>query len=320
MNQTPIDPIYQPLLELMPPNVELSDEMLPHIRAHMAALTPPLDANDNSVKMQELLIDSHCGPHQIRVLIYRHGNAEDDCPALLEIHGGGHILGSADMGDSSNRALARMIEGVVVSVDYRLAPETPYPGPIEDCYSALLWLYSQSKQLHIDPQRLGVIGTSAGGGLAASLCLMARDKGVVPLAFQGLLMPMLDNLSVARHEASPPAHVGQHVWTAQNNRYCWRAMLGHIPNDEKVPCYAAAARASDLSGLPPTYIGIGSLDLFAEETLTYTQRLIEAGVPVDCHVFASAPHGYNAIAEASATHSEQHLLQHMLNRAFQKPA
>jgi acetyl esterase/lipase len=203
-----------------------------------------------------------------------------------------------------------------VAVDYRLAPETPFPGNVEDCYSALLWLYQNAGAMGIDPQRIAVIGTSAGGGLAAALCLLARDRGVIPVAFQGLLMPMLDDRTVTRFEANPNPNLGEFIWTHANNSFAWRALLNGEPGGDNVSCYAAPARATDLSGLPPTYLSIGALDLFVEETLDYGKRLLAAGVPVDLHVYAGAPHAYNGIADAQASQQEAGLFLSALRRVL----
>jgi acetyl esterase/lipase len=226
------------------------------------------------------------------------------------------VVGSAEIGDIANREMAKTIAGVVIAVDYRLAPETRFPGPIEDCYSALLWLYQNAEKNSVDKHRIGVIGTSAGGGLAAALCLMARDRAEVHVAFQGLFMPMLDSSTPARLEQNPKPHLGQHVWTNQNNRFAWQALLGFDPDSRDVSCYASPAQAEDLSNLPPTYISIGALDLFVEETLDYAKRMIAAGNEVDLHIYAGAPHAYNAIPDAEATQNEHLLLQKALARAF----
>lgn len=316
MTSTPLlDPEFLPLLEIIPA-LDLSTEILPAMREQFAAMTPPIDYEDATIAVQELLIPSRNENHQIRALMYRHVDASDSCPALVELHGGGHVLGSPEQGDANNRYLASCIKGVVLAVDYRLAPETQFPGPVEDCYSSLLWLYQQATSLKVDPSRLGVIGTSAGGGLAAALSLLARDRGEIPLAFQGLLMPMLDNNSVAKYEREPNVNLGQYLWTRANNRFAWQAMLGCDPSSDDISCYAAPARAESVSALPRTYISIGALDLFAAETLAYATRLISAGVAVDLHMYAGAPHAYSAMPEATATQSEMELLCKALIKAL----
>lgn len=315
MTNPALDPAFLPLLEFFP-GFDLSRDTLPEIRQHFAALMPPVAEDDDHVSLEYTSAPAHIGEHQIPLLIYRAKNRVANCPLVLEIHGGGYMLGTAAMGDAANRALATAIGGVVVAVDYRLAPETPFPGNVEDCYSALLWIFQNADDLGIDPQRIAVIGTSAGGGLAAALCLLARDRGVIPVAFQGLLMPMLDDRTVARFEANPNPHLGEFIWTHANNRFAWAALLNGEPGAENISCYAAPARATELAGLPSTYLSIGALDLFAEETLDYGKRLLAAGVPVDLHVYAGAPHAYNGMPDALASQQEAGLFLAALRRTL----
>ena len=189
-----------------------------------------------------------------------------------------------------HRPLAEELGCVIVSVDYRLAPETPHPGPVEDCYAGLAWTFAHAGELGIDPARVGVAGESAGGGLAASLALLARDRGEHRLAFQHLTYPMLDDRTCIT-DVHP--HTGAFIWTPHNNRFGWSALLGHDPGGQAVSPYAAAARAEDLSGLPPTFIATGALDLFLDEDIDYARRLIRAGVPTELHVYPGAFHGFD---------------------------
>jgi triacylglycerol lipase len=185
---------------------------------------------------------------------------------------------------------------VVCSVDYRLAPEHPYPAPVEDCYSALGWLHEQADALSIDRSRVVIKGESAGGGLAAALALLARDRGGPAIAFQHLTYPMIDDRTCV--DPDPHPYVGEFVWTPERNHFGWTALLGRPPGGKDIPAYAAAARATDLSGLPPTFISVGALDLFLEENLEYGRRLTRAGVAVEMHVYPGAFHGFGAAAEA----------------------
>jgi triacylglycerol lipase len=181
---------------------------------------------------------------------------------------------------------------VAVSVDYRLAPETPFRGGIEDCYAALGWVCKNSAELGVDPRRVGVMGESAGGGLAAALALLARDRGEFPVAFQHLIYPMLDDRTCVRPDPNP--YTGEFLWTAVNNRFGWSSLLGAVvPGSDNVSAYAAAARAKDLTRLPPAFISTGALDLFLEEDLDYAQRLIRSGVPVELHVYPGAFHAFD---------------------------
>jgi acetyl esterase/lipase len=168
----------------------------------------------------------------------------------------------------------------VISVDYRLAPETPYPGSVEDSYAALKWVYLHADELSVDTTRIAIGGASAGAGLSAALGLLARDRGEVRLAFQFLIYPMLDDRTVTATKPNPST--GEFMWTADSNRFGWTALLGQEPGGPDVSLYAAAARASHLEGLPPTFIGVGSLDLFQVLLLTSEVRVAPIGqVPGD---------------------------------------
>lgn len=228
------------------------------------------------------------GAPAVRVLRYRPVKGDGLLAAVLDIHGGGYVMGSADMNAPYNRRLAAQLGCVVVSVDYRLAPETPYPGALEDCYAALNWLQTEASSLQIDPQRIAVVGGSAGGGLAAALALLARDRGEVRIAYLQLISPMLDD----RPPAEPHPYTGEFIWRRGDNTFGWTSLLGKTPGGADVPAYAAAARADRLAGLPPTYISVGTLDLFLEQNLEYARRLTCAGVPVELHLYPGAYHGF----------------------------
>jgi triacylglycerol lipase len=230
------------------------------------------------------------GAPEVPVIVLRPAGADGVLPCILHIHGGGYVLGSAAAGEAALRPLAADLGCCVVTVDYRLAPETPHPGPVEDCYAALAWVFAHAEALKIDPARIGVMGESAGGGLAAGLALLARDRGDYALAFQHLIYPMIDDRTVTHPDPHP--HVGEFVWTPQRNRFGWTSLLGAEPGSDGVSPYAAAARAEDLSALPPTFIATGALDLFLEEDLEYARRLTRAAVPVELHVYPGAYHGF----------------------------
>src|SRR5262249_3838498 len=185
---------------------------------------------------------------------------------------------------------------VVVSVDYRLAPETPHPGPVEDCYAGLAWLHENAGALGVDRTRLAITGESAGGGLAAATGLLARDRKQIPIAFQHLVFPMLDDRTTTQDAPSP--YIGEFVWTRAANLFGWTALLGRAPGGADVSPYAAAARMEDVSNLPPTYLACGAIDLFLEENLDYARRLIRAGVPTEMHIYPGAPHGFMMLEAA----------------------
>ncbi|MFN4002424.1 alpha/beta hydrolase [Microcella sp.] len=222
-------------------------------------------------------------------------------PAVLHLHGGGLIIGSATQGDPLCRRLADELGAVAISVDYRMPPEHPYPTPLDDAYAALQWLAAQPD---VDPTRIAVIGESAGGGLAASLALMARDRGEIALAGQVLAYPMLDD----RTDSPAAAHPRMlRLWNGPSNRLGWGMYLGAgtagpaaTPLDAAELERAVPARRTDLSGLPPTWIGVGTLDLFHSEDVEYARRLTAAGVPTELHVIAGAYHGFDASEPAAA--------------------
>jgi triacylglycerol lipase len=213
-------------------------------------------------------------------------------------------MGAPELNDIYNRSFASEQSCVVVSVDYRLAPETRHPGALEDCYAALEWVYRRAAELGVDRTRIAIGGESAGGGLAAALAILARDRGEVPVCFQLLDAPMLDDRTGSASEAHP--FCGKFVWTPASNRFGWRALLGVEPGGADVPAGAVPARTLDLSGLPATCITVGSLDLFLEEILEYTRRLSRAGVVTELHVIPGAYHGF-PMAGASAPQVRQWL-------------
>jgi acetyl esterase/lipase len=197
--------------------------------------------------------------------------------------------------------LAKRTGVPVASVDYRLAPEAPFPGPQEDCYAALSWLARNSAELGIDPRRIGVTGESAGGGLAAAVAHMARDRGGPKLAAQILVYPMLDHRVGGESDPWRNRHTGEFVWTRESNQFGWEALRGDYPARDARKAWFSPSLADDLSALPPTWIGVGSLDLFLDEDLDYARRLIDAGVPVELHLYPGAFHGFNMLEDARVT-------------------
>ncbi|WP_395308939.1 alpha/beta hydrolase [Mycobacterium sp. AMU20-3851] len=223
-----------------------------------------------------------------RVRLYRPIGAAMPAPGLLWIHGGGYVIGSAAQDDALCRRFASRLGVTVASVDYRLAPQHPYPAGLEDCYAALSWLAGLPA---VDPARLAIGGASAGGGLAAALALLARDRAEIPVTAQLLVYPMLDDRTVGPHFDEP----GHRLWTQDSNAFGWSAYLGDADPDVAVP-----ARQRDLSGLPATWIGVGTLDLFHDEDIAYAERLRAAGVPCDVEVVDGAFHGFDGVLPKSA--------------------
>lgn len=227
------------------------------------------------------------GP-DVGVVLYEPPQRPRPSGALLWIHGGGLIVGHPAASHDRCSELARDLGILVVSVDYRLAPEHPFPDGLHDCYAALRWLHDAAAALEVDTARIAVGGESAGGGLAATLCQLARDRGGPPIRFQTLVYPMLDDRTTLRTDHGGR---GMFIWTVSSNHYGWTAYLGHPPQAEDDRPYASASRAADLTGLPPAWIGVGDLDLFHPEDVDYARRLEVAGVPCDLVVEAGMYHG-----------------------------
>lgn len=215
-------------------------------------------------------------------------------PAILHTHGGGFIVGDAKSMLPALQGLAAELGCVIVSVDYRLAPETRWQGSVEDNYTGLRWLYDHAEDLGVDRHRIAVMGESAGGGHAALLAIAARDRGEVPLCAQILVYPMLDDRTCTRAPADP--HIGALLWTPHKNAFGWECFLGLKPGSATVPAAAVPARVAEVRGLPPTFIGVGAIDLFVDEDVAYAHRLIDAGVPTELVVVPGAFHGFDGIA------------------------
>jgi acetyl esterase/lipase len=243
-----------------------------------------------------------------------------DRPAILHTHGGGFVLGNAASEVPAKQAMARELDCVIVTVDYALAPEATYAVSVEQNYAALKWLHANARELGVDRARIAVMGESAGGGHAALLAIAARDRGEVPLAFQCLVYPMLDDRTGSAR--MPPWPVGQLAWDAPANRFGWRSFLGRAPGTVSVPAAAVPARTASLRNLPPAFIGVGSIDLFVDEDIAYAKRLIDAGVPTELTIVPGAFHGFDgAAAETSIAKQFTRAKMNALRRAFgQAPA
>lgn len=302
-------------LEMFPP-MNFVEDGLEMYRTGMAGREmPPLPEPLRAVPCEEKFIPGAPGDPDVRVLLYTPpGEASGPRPAVLEIHGGGYILGSADMSDAANRALALQLGCVVVAVDYRLAPETRWPGSRDDNYAALCWLAENAAALDVDPARIAISGGSAGGGHAAALALHARNRGGPAICFQLLDFPMLDDRTCTHPDPNP--FTGEFVWTPERNHFGWKALLGVEPGSDGVDETAAPARATDLAGLPPAFIHVGTLDLFLDEDIDYARRLARAGVPVELHVIPGAYHGSSLAFEAPQTRLIEDLRLKALARAL----
>jgi triacylglycerol lipase len=299
MSRHLVDPQLVGALDMFAP-LDMDLSRIGETRAMFAAMNPPVESYAiPTVGIEHVRVPGPDGAPDVPVTLHRPVQAEGPLPVLLHIHGGGYVFGSAAGSGPANVRTASELQCVVASVDYRLAPETRAPGAVEDCYAALAWLSRNADALSIDPSRIAVGGESAGGGLAAALALLARDRGEYALCFQMLIYPMLDDRTAARADVNP--HVGHFVWKPEYNAFGWACYLGVKPGGTGVSPYAVAARATDLRGLPPAYICVGSLDLFLEEDMDYAARLMAAGVSVELQVYPGAYHAFEMVFDADVT-------------------
>jgi triacylglycerol lipase len=310
-----VDPELLPLVDMLP-NVPLSAELLPMMRATMSA--PVADPDAARIEPAQRTVPGPEGGPDVDVLVYRPETASGPLPCILHIHGGGYVAGAAAMMATTLGQMTAALGCACVSVDYRLAPEHPYPAAVEDCYAALAWTVAHAEELGVDPARIGVMGESAGGGLAAALALLVRDRCEYAFAFQHLIYPMLDDRTCT--SADPHPFAGEYLWTAHNNRFGWAALLGEAPGGPDISPYASPARAESLAGLPATFIATGALDLFAEENLEYARRLLRAGVSVELHVFPGAIHGFDMAPNIAISGAAHRIRMDSLRRQLGQPS
>jgi acetyl esterase/lipase len=260
------------------PRTLITPYMLPLLRGVDRLLTR--GAARQAADVDVLTLTSGVG-----IRLHRPPGATGSAPGMLWIHGGGLLIGTAAQDDAICRRFARELGITVAAVDYRLAPEHPYPVPLEDCYAALTWLAGLPA---VDPRSVVIAGASAGGGLTAALALLARDRGEIDVAAQVLVYPMLDDRSSTAEGIDGSGH---RLWTQASNRYGWSSYLGDADPNVAVP-----SRREDLSGLPPAWLGVGTLDLFHDEDVAYAERLRAAGVPCQLEIVDGAFHGFDGIA------------------------
>lgn len=270
----------------------------------------------NDVKIEDHQVPGPADAPPITLRVYTPTAESGLRPGFYWIHGGGMVFGDIDQDDFSCQVYAAELHCVVVSVRYRLAPENPHPAPVEDCYAGLKWTAAHAADLGIDARRLAVGGASAGGGLAAATLLLARDRGGPGVAFQCLIYPMLDDRNQtpsSREFADIPG------WSRTANITGWTALLGSAVGSKEVSPYAAPARATDLTRLPPALIQVGELEVFRDEDIDYATRLMQAGVTTELHVYPGAYHGWDLAAPAAAV-SRRAIADRMdaLRRAFQR--
>ena len=238
------------------------------------------------------------GAPDVRLFVINAAASDGRRPAILHIHGGGFVAGTAAQAVPALQRIARENNCVIVTVDYRLAPETRFPGSLEDNYTALKWLYDSANSLGVDSSRIAVMGESAGGGHAAMLAIAARDRGEVPIAFQLLIYPMFDDRTGSSRHVPP--YIGAYLWVPASNRFGWSSLLGVPAGSRIVPAGAVPGRAENLAGLPPAFIGVGSVDLFVDEDMDYARRLIDSGVPTELCVVPGGYHAFDGIAPEAA--------------------
>jgi acetyl esterase/lipase len=295
----PYDPECGEVLASLPPFPPLTAEAILFLRAAEFIPRPTNEdlARGGAFTVEERMAQGPVGAPDVGLIICRPTAPAGPVPALYFTHGGGMIAGTARDALAEILDLAEHVGAAVVSVEYRLAPETPHPGPVEDCYAGLLRTVENASELGIDEERIVLVGGSAGGGLAAALALLARDRGGPALAGQLLMCPMLDD-----RNDSPSVHQMAELpmWNRQANDVGWTALLGTDRGGPDVPLYAAPARAADLSDLPPAFIDVGSADSFRSEDVEYAERIWRAGGIAELHVWPGGYHGFDGIVPHAA--------------------
>jgi acetyl esterase/lipase len=288
-------------------------------RAAMREMVAPMNAN---VDTSGLAITDHevpgpDGAPPVPVRVYAPSGAAPATgrAALLDIHGGGFVVGSMEMEHAFAAHAARALDAVIVAVEYRLAPEHPFPAGLEDCYAALSWMHREAAALGIDPQRVGVGGQSAGGGLSAATALLARDRGGPALCFQFLGIPELDH---RLETTSMRTFVDTPVWTRRAAVLSWQRYLG--PDAGTVSPYASPAIADDLTGLPAAYVTTMEFDPLRDEGIQYALRMMEAGVSVELHSYPGTFHGSALVTTAAVSRRAQRELLDALRRGLRVDA
>ncbi|TSI05129.1 alpha/beta hydrolase [Lysinibacillus sp. BW-2-10] len=287
-NRERVNPEFLTTLDNFP-GLSLNTDALDQIREGLKTLNPPVVQTE--VIIEDVTIK---GPDQndLRLRVYKPQDVKGTLPGLLWIHGGGYVLGTVEQDDALCGKYVNEANCIVVAVDYRLAPEHPYPAPIEDCYAAVCWMVNEAAQLAIDVNKIGVAGSSAGGGLTAALTLLARDRQFPKIHLQLPLYPMIDdrNNTPSANEITEGM-----IWNQQLNEEGWKMYLGDLYGTDHIPSYAAPARATDYSNLPTTYTFIGQLDPFRDETISYVSNLVQAGVDVEFHLYPGAYHAFEGL-------------------------
>ncbi|GAA0447937.1 esterase [Paractinoplanes deccanensis] len=301
----PFDPELAAALELIQQELPspLTAEMIQPMRegSRMADLSDEQLARDGAFTVDRRMVPGPAGDPEIELLVLTPVGAGTGLPGIYHTHGGGMVVGTNRSGVEGFQDWAAEVPAVIVSVEYRLAPEHPHPAPVEDCYAGLVWTAEHAEELGIDPSRIVIAGGSAGGGLAAAVALMARDRGGPALAGQMLLCPMIDDRN---DTPSALQMAGLGVWDRTANDTGWTALLGAARGGPDVSPYAAPARATDLSGLPPAFIDVGSAETFRDEDVAYASRIWQAGGRAELHVWPGGFHGFDGLAPQAAISQE----------------
>jgi acetyl esterase/lipase len=291
MSAPTLDPQFEDAINLILPTLPaLHADMLADLRIQRQSVLDLQELSDR-VERRDYVIPGPPGAPEVTVRIHTPAGLTTPAPCLYSMHGGGYVLGHRAIDDGRFDDWCPELGFVGASVEYRLAPETPFPGPLEDCYAGLKWVFDHAGHLGIDPTRIGIGGASAGGGLAAALALLARDRGQLAVAFQLLAYPMIDD-----RQKTQSSRWAVPIWPPANNEFGWRSYLGPLYGRDDVPYLAAPARADDLAGLPPALVFVGTMDGFCDEDVLYATRLYQAGVPTELHVYPGAPHGFDGFA------------------------
>jgi acetyl esterase/lipase len=308
-----IDPELQPMVDLLPP-LDLDDPVA--ARAGFAVMLEAMSTEipgGEGLEITDRTVPGFDGGPEVSVRVYRPKDASTPMPAIVHIHGGGFVVGNVDTEHVGAGVNALATGALVVSVDYRLAPEHPYPAGLHDCYAALVYVAENAATLEVDPARIAVSGASAGGGLSAATALFARDLGGPALCFQMLHIPELDDRletpSMTRFVDSP-------LWNRPLAVQSWQYYLGPMYGRDDVPIYAAPARATDLAGLPPAYISTAENDPLRDEGIAYALGLLQAGVSVELHQFPGTFHGSALVATAEVSKRAQRESTTVLRRAL----
>lgn len=307
-----IDPEVKGILDDIG-NIGISQESYLMIREQFASTVNNV-TETYDVELEEIYVDNLFDSSKVRLVIIRpkHKTGEKH-PLIYSIHGGGMVIGNPEMDNEFHAFLAHNYNFIAVSVDYRLAPEYVQPVQLQDCYSGIKWCVDNALDLNIDKNKIAVSGISAGGGLAGGLALYIRDKKEFTIHHLRLIIPMLDDQTAAR-EISP--YNGEFAWTNENNYFGWKSVLNQEPGSEDISLYYSPARAKTLASLPSTYLSVGAIELFAEETLEFAKKLIREGVPTELHVYPGYHHFASSVKDAYHTKRETESSLNALLRAL----